>query len=81
MSVRVRNEDLFRAIRTSAQWTDDVVATGFNLSNDISEQNDLAAAMPYKVDAMKTRLHAWYKDVDAKFLRPPKDGDAKPWRP
>ena len=53
----------------------------YDLSADIGEKNDLAADMPDKVDAMKARLHAWYKDVDAKFLRPLKDGGPEPWRP
>jgi len=53
----------------------------YDLSADIGEKNDLAADMPDKVDSMKARLHAWYKDVDAKFLRPLKDGGPEPWRP
>lgn len=52
----------------------------YNLSTDIGERTDLAAKMPEKVAAMKSRLHAWYTDVDAKFLRPLKDGP-EPWRP
>ena len=29
---------------------------------------------------MRAKLHAWYEQVDAKFLRP-KPGGPKPWRP
>lgn len=48
----------------------------FDLKNDISERQDLAETFPDRVESMRNKLHAWYKKVDAKFLRP-KD----PWRP
>ncbi len=48
----------------------------YNLKDDIGELNDLAKKYPDRVKTMKTKLHAWYQDVDAQFLRP-KD----PWRP
>ena len=48
----------------------------YNLKDDIGELNDLADKEPERVATMKSKLHAWYKNVDAKFLRP-KD----PWRP
>lgn len=51
----------------------------YNLKDDIGEQNDLAESMPEKVETMRKKLHAWYKEVDAKFLEP-KDGNT-PWRP
>ena len=51
----------------------------YNLANDIGERDDLAAKMPDKVNAMRKRLHAWYREVDAKFLQE-KNGQ-KPWRP
>ena len=51
----------------------------YDLDADIGEHNDLADEMPDRVNEMRDRLHAWYKDVDAKFLQP---GDEKnPWRP
>lgn len=53
----------------------------YHLKTDICEQNDLAATMPDRVASMKTRLHAWYKDVDAKFLEPKQPDSAAPWRP
>ncbi|MCG8616476.1 MAG: sulfatase, partial [Desulfobacterales bacterium] len=51
----------------------------YNLKDDIGEQNDLAAQHPDRVKQMRTRLHNWYKQVDAKFLRP-KNGQT-PWQP
>ena len=51
----------------------------YNLKEDIGEQKNLAKDMPEKVKAMRSNLHKWYKDVDAKFLRP-KNGN-EPWRP
>ncbi len=52
----------------------------YNLSNDIGERHDLAAEMPDRVARMRKNLHAWYKEVDAKFLRV-KDGGPEPWQP
>ena len=51
----------------------------YDLGNDIGERHDLAEKMPAKVAAMRKRLHAWYREVDAKFLR--EKGGQKPWRP
>lgn len=51
----------------------------YNLASDIGEANDLAAAMPERVEQMRGRLHTWYQSVDAQFLQP-KDGKT-PWRP
>ncbi len=51
----------------------------YNLKEDIGERNDLAADHPQRVKRMRKKLHAWYKQVDAKFLQP-KDGQ-QPWRP
>ena len=52
----------------------------YNLRDDIGEQTDLAAQYPRRVARMRTKLHAWYKTVDAKFLQP-KNGGPQPWRP
>jgi len=52
----------------------------YNLANDVGERKDLAAQMPDKVDAMRKRLHAWYNEVDAKFLAAKNNGP-QPWRP
>ena len=52
----------------------------YNLHDDLGEQHDLADAQPERVRTMRAKLHAWYKEVDAKFLRPKPDGP-EPWRP
>lgn len=52
----------------------------YNLKRDIGEQHDLAAKYPEKVTRLRAQLHAWYEEVDAKFLQP-KDGGPMPWRP
>ncbi|MEM1294906.1 MAG: sulfatase, partial [Verrucomicrobiota bacterium] len=51
----------------------------FNLEDDPGEKSDLAESMPERVADMRKRLHAWYEDVDAKFLQE-KDG-LQPWNP
>lgn len=53
----------------------------YNLKTDIGERNDVAANHEDRVAKMRGKLHAWYKQVDAKFLQPKKGNDAKPWRP
>lgn len=56
----------------------------YNLADDLGERTDLAKEMPDRVNQMRQKLHAWYRDVDAKFLEP-KPGKAEtdpmPWRP
>lgn len=52
----------------------------YNLDDDISEQKDLAEANPKRVQSMRSRLHSWYREVDAKFLRAKENGP-EPWRP
>lgn len=52
----------------------------FNLADDVGEKTDLAEKHPDRVDAMRTRLHAWYAEVDAQFLRA-KEGGPEPWHP
>jgi len=52
----------------------------YNLRLDIGEREDLAFAYPERVEQMRAKLHAWYKEVDAKFLERKGDGPA-PWRP
>ena len=51
-----------------------------NLASDLSEQVDLSEQHPDVVQRMRTALHAWYRDVDAKFLQARPDGPA-PWKP
>ncbi|MBN2472974.1 MAG: sulfatase [Pirellulales bacterium] len=52
----------------------------YNLRNDPGERDDLAEAQPGRVRMMRDKLHAWYRQVGAKFLRP-KPGGPQPWRP
>lgn len=53
----------------------------YNLQNDIGEREDLAEQFPDRVRTMRDKLHAWYQEVDAKFLQPKPDSDRQPWRP
>lgn len=52
----------------------------YNLRDDVGERNDLAGRHPDRVAHLRDKLHAWYKQVDAKFLQP-KPGGPEPWRP
>jgi arylsulfatase A-like enzyme len=52
----------------------------YNLREDVGEQTDLAAEQPERVGKMRSRLHGWYEEVGAKFLRP-QPGGPEPWRP
>jgi arylsulfatase A-like enzyme len=52
----------------------------YDLASDPGERNDLAREMPDRVATMRRELHAWYTQVDAKFLRP-QPGGPEPWRP
>ena len=52
----------------------------YDLRNDIGEQEDLREQHPEKVNEMRNRLHQWYKEVDANFLRSKEDGP-QPWHP
>ncbi len=53
----------------------------YDLSSDVGEKNDLAAKRPDLVEKMRERLHAFYSDVDAKFLQPLKEDGPRPWQP
>ena len=52
----------------------------FDLSDDLGERTDLAETRPDRVVSMRQRLHAWYRQTDAKFLRAKEDGP-EPWQP
>ena len=52
----------------------------YNLKEDMVEQNDLAASQPARVESLRKKLHAWYRDTGAEFLQPKTDGP-QPWRP
>ena len=53
---------------------------GFNLDQDVGEGKDVFARHPDRVTQMRAKLHAWYQDVDAKFLQRKGNGP-EPWRP
>ena len=52
----------------------------YNLRDDAGEKHDLAGEQPERVRTMRDKLHAWYEEVDARFLQP-KPGGPRPWRP
>jgi arylsulfatase A-like enzyme len=52
----------------------------YNLESDPGERMDVASDHPRRVHEMTARLHRWYEQVDAKFLRAKGDGP-QPWRP
>jgi len=52
----------------------------YNLAQDVGERKDLASQHPQRVRRMREKLHAWYRQVDARFLQPKGDGP-QPWRP
>lgn len=52
----------------------------YNLKEDIGEKIDLAEKQPETVQQLRSKLHAWYQDVDARFLQPLPEGPA-PWSP
>jgi len=42
----------------------------YNLKEDISEKNDLAAKMRKKAEELRSNLHAWRSSVDAQMAKP-----------
>ena len=52
----------------------------YNLKDDIGERRDVAKMHPDRVEKMRATLHAWYREVDAKFLAAKPNGP-QPWRP
>ncbi|RUL88508.1 sulfatase [Tautonia sociabilis] len=52
----------------------------FDLSRDPGERRDLAAERPEAVERLRSRLHSWYEEVGAQFLRA-RDGGPEPWHP
>jgi arylsulfatase A-like enzyme len=52
----------------------------YDLARDPGEREDLAARRVDRVAELRNRLHAWYRQVGAEFLRAKPDGPA-PWRP
>ncbi|QDV33678.1 sulfatase [Tautonia plasticadhaerens] len=52
----------------------------YDLASDPGERLDLAAERPEVVDRLRDRLHRWYEEVGAEFLRAREVGP-EPWRP
>ena len=61
------------------EFYDDMRVELYNLQNDIGEQNNLAAKMPDKVEQLRSRLHAWRKEVGAQM--PARNPNYDPSRP
>jgi arylsulfatase A-like enzyme len=51
----------------------------YNVREDIGEQRDLSTALPQRVEELRSRLHAWRKEVGAQM--PAKNPDYDPARP
>ena len=61
------------------EWQEDGQVELFNLANDISEANNLAKSEPTRVNALLAELHAWQKEVGARFPIPnPRYDPTKP---
>lgn len=58
---------------------DDGSVALYNLADDPGEHRDLAAISPGIVRDLRADLHAWYREVDARFLRPKRG--RTPWSP
>jgi len=52
----------------------------YNLKEDLGEKTDLTAKYPERVASLRQKLHQWYQETDAKFLRAKPEGP-KPWQP
>ena len=52
----------------------------YDLATDLGEQTDVASDHAERVQEMRSELHRWYSQVDAKFLQAKGDGP-QPWRP
>ena len=53
----------------------------YNLKKDIGERKDVKEKNEALVKKMRAKLHAWYLEVDAKFLQQKKGQEEKPWSP
>lgn len=52
------------------EWLEDGRTELFNLAQDIGEQTDLAAKEPQRAARLREELHAWQKQVGAKYPKP-----------
>jgi len=61
------------------EFLNDLRVELYNLRDDLSETRDLAAAQPQRVAELRSRLHAWRKEVGAQMPTPnPNHNPAKP---
>lgn len=61
------------------EWLEDGHLELFNVAQDLAEKNNLAAQEKERVTALRSELHAWQKEVGAKFPIPnPHYDPAKP---
>jgi arylsulfatase A-like enzyme len=51
----------------------------YNLADDIGEQIDLANQAPERVTSLRKKLHEWYQQTNARFLKA--KGNKTPWKP
>ena len=52
------------------EWFEDRRVQLFNVAADLSEEHDLARTEPARADRLRAELHAWQKDVGARFPTP-----------
>lgn len=52
------------------EWQEDRRVELFNLTQDLGEKQDLAAKEPQRMAQLRAELHAWQKQVGAKFPTP-----------
>jgi arylsulfatase A-like enzyme len=62
------------------EWYEDGRVELYNLKEDLSEQNDLAATMPAKMDELRRLLHAWRSAIGAKMPEGKPRDDFDIWR-
>ncbi|OHB63610.1 MAG: hypothetical protein A2Y77_06230 [Planctomycetes bacterium RBG_13_62_9] len=62
------------------EWYEDGRVELYNLKDDRSERNDLAATMPQKAAELRQMLHAWRGEVGAKMPEGEPRADYKVWR-
>jgi arylsulfatase A-like enzyme len=55
------------------EFFEDGHAELYNLREDVSEERDLSRALPEVAEGLRTMLHAWLKQVDAKIPLPNPD--------
>ncbi|HPD46808.1 MAG TPA: sulfatase [Anaerohalosphaeraceae bacterium] len=63
------------------EFYEDMRVELYNLAEDISEKNNLAARLPEKANELRQMLHAWRKQVSARMPTPNpnyKGGEARP---